>query len=75
MRAPGWRSSSVLPVLKVLVGPLRAKVHWGRLNAERLITDAPPAGKEYRTPEMYYKSVLKGARKIADECPRDLIIE
>ena len=53
----------------------RAKVHWGRLDAERLLTDAPPAGKEYRTPEMYYKTVLKGARKIADECPRDVIIE
>ena len=37
--------------------------------------DAPPAGKEYRMPEMYYKTVLKGARKIADECPRDVIIE
>ncbi|KAF7011870.1 hypothetical protein CFC21_026132 [Triticum aestivum] len=53
----------------------RAKVHWGRLDVERLITDAPPAGKEYRTPEMYYKTVLKGARNIADECPRDVIIE
>ena len=40
----------------------RAKVHWGKLDAEKLITDAPPAGKEYRTPEMYYKTVLKGAR-------------
>ena len=47
----------------------RAKVHWGKLDAEKLITDAPPAGKEYHTPEMYYKTVLKGARKIADECP------
>ena len=53
----------------------RAKVHWGKLDAEKLIADAPPAGKEYRTPEMYYKTVLKGARKIADECPRDVIIE
>ena len=53
----------------------RAKVHWGRLDAERLLTDAPPAGKEYRTPKMYYKTVLKGACKIADECPRDVIIE
>ena len=53
----------------------RAKVHWGKLDAEKLITDAPPTGKEYRTPEMYYKTVLKGARKIADECPRDVIIE
>ena len=53
----------------------RAKVHWGKLDAEKLITDAPPVGKEYHTPEMYYKTVLKGARKIADECPRDVIIE
>ncbi|XBI79441.1 hypothetical protein VPH35_088907 [Triticum aestivum] len=53
----------------------RAKVHWGRLDAERLLTDLPPVGKEYRTPEMYYKTVLKGARNIADECPRDVIIE
>ena len=53
----------------------RAKVHWGKLDAEKLITDAPPVGKEYRTPEMYYKTVLKGARKVADECPRDVIIE
>ena len=52
-----------------------AKVHWGRLDAERLLTDTPPAGKEYRTPKMYYKTVLKSARKIADECPRDVIIE
>ena len=53
----------------------RAKVHWGRLDAEKLLTDAPPAGKEYRTPEMYYKSVLKGARKIANECTKDVIFE
>ena len=53
----------------------RAKVHWGRLDAERLLSDAPLPGKEYRTPEMYYKTVLKGARKIADECPKDVIIE
>ncbi|XBI79093.1 hypothetical protein VPH35_088650 [Triticum aestivum] len=53
----------------------RAKVHWGRLDAERLLTDPPPAGKEYRTPKMYYKTVLKGARNIADECPGDVIIE
>ena len=53
----------------------RAKVHWGKLDAEKLITNAPLAGKEYHTPEMYYQTILKGARKIADECPRDVIIE
>ena len=53
----------------------RAKVHWGRMASEKLLTDAPPAGKEYRTPEMYYKSVLKGAHMIADECSKDVIFE
>ena len=53
----------------------RTKVHWGRLDAEKLLTDPPPPGKEYRTPEMYYKIVLKGARDIADECPRNVIFE
>ncbi|KAF7082496.1 hypothetical protein CFC21_086364 [Triticum aestivum] len=48
----------------------RAKVHWGKLDAEKFLTDAPPPGKEYRTPEMYYKGVLKGARLIAEECPK-----
>ena len=52
-----------------------AKVHWGKLDVEKVLTDAPPAGKEYFTPEMYYKTVLKGACKIADECPRNVIIE
>ena len=53
----------------------RAKVHWGKLDAAKLLTDAPPPGKEYRTPEMYYKSVLKGARIIAGECSKDVIFE
>ena len=53
----------------------RAKVHWGKMDDEKLVTDAPPPGKEYRTPEMYYKTVLKGAHDIADECPRNVIFE
>ena len=53
----------------------RAKVHWGKMDAAKLVMDAPPPGKEYRTPEMYYKSVLKGARKITDDCPKDVITE
>ena len=53
----------------------RAKVHWGKMDAEKLVTDAPPPGKEYRTPEMYYKGVLKGARLIAGECSKDVIFE
>ena len=53
----------------------RAKVHWGKLDAEKLLTDAPSPGKEYHTPEMYYNGVLKGARRIADECSKDVIFE
>ena len=52
-----------------------AKVHWGKMDAEKLVTDAPPPGKEYRKPEMYYKGVLKGALLIAGECSKDVIFE
>ena len=45
------------------------------MDAEKLVTDAPPPGKEYRTPEMYYKGVLKGARTIVGECSKDVIFE
>ena len=53
----------------------RAKVHWGKLDAEKLVKDGPPPGKEHCKPENYYKDVLKGARLVADECTRDVIFE
>ena len=53
----------------------RAKVHWGKLDAEKLVTDGPPEGKEHRNPELYYEGVLKGACLVADECSRDVIFE
>ena len=53
----------------------RAKVHWGKLDAEKLVKDGPPPGKEHRKPENYYKDVLKGAHLVADECSRDVIFE
>ena len=53
----------------------RAKVHWGKMDAAKLVTDAPPLGKDYHTPEMYYKTILKGARTIAGECSKDVIFE
>ena len=37
----------------------RAKVHWGRLDAEKLMTEGPPEGKEHRKPELYYEGVMK----------------
>ena len=53
----------------------RAKVHWAKLDAEKLVKEGPPQGKEHRHPEMYYEGVLKGARLVADECTKDVIFE
>ncbi|XBI29508.1 hypothetical protein VPH35_053482 [Triticum aestivum] len=53
----------------------RAKVHWGKMDAEKLVKDGPPEGKEHRRPEMYYEGVLKGARLVANECTGDVIFE
>src|SRR4051812_3299008 len=53
----------------------RAKVHWGKLDGEKLVKDGPPPGKEHRKPKNYYKDVLKGARLVADECSMDVILE
>ena len=52
-----------------------AKVHWAKLDAVKLVKEGPPEGKEHRHPEMYYESVLKGSRLVADECARDVIFE
>ena len=51
----------------------RSKVHWGKLDTEKLMTEGPPEGKEHRKPELYYESVLKGARLAADKCAKDII--
>ncbi|XBI93146.1 hypothetical protein VPH35_030059 [Triticum aestivum] len=51
----------------------RTKVHWGKLDAEKLMTEGPPEGKEHRKPELYYEGVLKGARLVADQCTKDTI--
>ena len=53
----------------------RAKVHWGKLDVEKLVEGGPPEGKEHRKPENYYKDVLAGARLMADECTKDVIFE
>ena len=51
----------------------RAKVHWGKLETEKLMTEGPPEGKEHRKPELYYEGVLKGAHLAADKCAKDII--
>ena len=52
-----------------------AKVHSGKLDAEKLVKDGPPEGKAHRYPEKYYEGVMKGARLVADECTKDTILE
>ena len=53
----------------------RAKIHWAKLDAVKLVKEGPPKGKEHRCPENYYESVLKGPRLVADECAKDIIFE
>ena len=50
-----------------------AKVHWGKFDSEKLITEGPPEGKEHRKPELYYEVVMKGAHLAADKCTKDVI--
>ena len=53
----------------------RVKVHWGKLDAEKLVKDGPPDGKAHCYPEKYYDGVMKGTRLVADECTKDTILE
>ena len=80
-----WRLVEACPRLEVIKRSVyiegarrafaRAKVHWDRLDAEKLVKDGPPPGKEHRKPENYYKDVLKGSRLVADECTKDVFFE
>ena len=51
----------------------RAKVHWAKMDAEKLMIEGPPAGKENHKPELYYDNVLKGSRLVAEQCAKDII--
>ena len=51
----------------------RAKVDWAEMDAVKLMTEGPPAGKEHRMPELYYDSVLKGSCLVAEQCAKDII--
>ena len=51
----------------------RAKVHWGKMDAEKLMNEGPPEGKEHCMPELYYDGVLKGACLVAEQCAKDII--
>ena len=51
-----------------------AKMHWAKLDAEKLVKDGPPEGKAHRYPEKYYDGIMKGARLVPDECTKDTIL-
>ena len=53
----------------------RAKVHWGKMDAEKMVTEGPPKGKKHRHPKKYYDSVLKASRLVAEQCAKDVIFE
>ena len=53
----------------------RAKVHWAKMDAEKLVTEGPLKGKEHHHPEQYYENVLKGFRLVAEQCAKDVIFE
>ena len=48
------------------------KMHWAKMDATKLMTEGPPAGKEHRKPEMYYDSVMEGSRLVAEQCAKDI---
>ena len=50
-------------------------MHWAKMDAEKLVKEGPPEGKEHRHREKYYESVLKGARLVVEECARDVTFE
>ena len=51
----------------------RAKMHWAKMDATKLMTEGPLVGKEHRKPEMYYDSVMEGSRLVAEQCAKDII--
>ena len=52
-----------------------AKMHWAKLDAEKLVKDGPPEGKEHRYPKKYYDGVIEGAHLVANECAKNIIFE
>ena len=51
----------------------RAKMHSAKMDATKLMTEGPPAGKEHRMPELYFESVLDRSRRVAVQCAKDII--
>ena len=53
----------------------QVKMHWVKMDAVKVGTEGPPAGKEHRTPERYFDDVLKGSHIVVGQCSKDIIFE
>ena len=51
------------------------KVWSVKMNAVKLATEGPPAGKEHHTLERYFDDVLVGSRIVEGQCSKDTIFE
>ena len=51
------------------------KIQWAKMDAVKLATKGPPAGKEHRRPKLYFDNVLEGSRIVAAQCAKDVIFE
>ena len=51
----------------------QAKIQWAKMDAMKLVTEGPPAGKEHRMPELYFDIALEGSRIVAEQCAKDII--
>ena len=51
------------------------KIQWAKMDVVKLATEGPPAGKEHRTPELYFDNVLEGSRIVAAQCAKDVNFE
>ena len=49
----------------------RVKMQWAKMEAVKLATEGPPAGKEHRTLD----DVLEGSRIVEGQCSKDIIFE
>ena len=45
----------------------------GEVDAEKLMTEGPPEGKEHHKPELYCDGIMKGAHLVAKECTKDIV--
>ena len=50
----------------------RAKMHWAKMNAKKMMTEGRPKGKEHCRPKLYYDGVLEGSRLVAEQCTKDI---